>query len=156
MDKDKQKFYLTPEGLAKLKKEYTELKDKKRPQAVERLSRAREFGDLTENSEYFAARDDLMFLDDRIAELENILKNVEIVKTPKAHGTVQLGSTVVVEVNGQMKQKFTIVGTLEADPFRGKISNESVVGKALLNHKVGDEITVSSSVKTNYRIESIG
>lgn len=154
MSTSQQNFYLTPEGLAKLKKEHTELTTKKRPQAVERLSRAREFGDLTENSEYFAARDDLMFLDDRIAELDHILKSAKVVKLPKNHDTVQLGSTVVVEVDGDTDE-FAIVGTLEADPFRGKISNESPVGVALLGHKVGDEIIVSSSVKTTYKIKAI-
>lgn len=150
----KQKFYLTPEGLAKFKKEYEELKNKKRPQAVERLSRAREFGDLTENSEYFAAREDLMFLDDRLGELEHILKDVKVVTPPKNHDTVQLGSTVVVEVNGDIDE-YAIVGTLEADPFRGKISNESPVGMALMGHKLGDVVTVSSSVKTTYLIKEI-
>lgn len=154
MGDKQQKFYLTPEGLAKLEKEYEELRDKKRPQAVERLSRAREFGDLTENSEYFAARDDLMFLDDRISELENILKDVKIVTTPKKNDSVQLGSTVVVEVDGD-SDEFTIVGTLEADPFRGKISNESPVGMALLGRKVGDSIAVSSAIKTTYKIKEI-
>ncbi|MDP3998176.1 MAG: transcription elongation factor GreA [bacterium] len=149
-----QKFYLTPEGLAKLKKEHEESTVKKRPLAVERLARAREFGDLTENSEYFAAREDLMFMDDRIAELEHILKDVQLVKSPKNHDTVQLGSTIVVEVSGDMDE-FTIVGKLEADPFRGKISNESPVGMALLGHQVGDEIIVSSSVKTTYKIKTI-
>lgn len=147
-------YYLTPEGFTKLKREHEELKNKKRPQAVDRLSRAREFGDLTENSEYFAARDDLMFIDDRIAELEDILKRVKIVNTPKKHDVVSLGSTVVVDVDGDVDE-FTLVGTLEADPFRGKISNESPVGMALLGHTVGDIITVSSTIKTTYKIKEI-
>lgn len=148
------KFYLTPEGLEKIKKEYEELKNVKRPQAVERLATARGFGDLTENSEYAAARDDLVFLDDRIAELDHILKNVELISAPKKTDIVQLGSTVVIEVDGDIDE-FTIVGTLEADPFRGKISNESPVGMALLGHKVGDQITVSSAIKTAYKIKEI-
>lgn len=154
MKDPKQKFYLTEEGLAKLKKAYEELENKKRPQAVERLARAREFGDLTENSEYFAARDDLMFLDDRIAELENILKNTMIVSTPKNSKVVQLGSTVVVKSEGGVGE-FTIVGTLEANPVRGKISNESLVGKALLNHQVGDTVIVASAIKNTYKIIKI-
>lgn len=148
------KFYLTPEGLAKLQKEYEELKKVKRPKAVERLATARGFGDLTENAEYSAARDDLVFLDDRIAELEQILKNAQPLPQPQKHDTVQLGSTVVLDVGGDIDE-FTIVGTLEADPFRGKISNESPVGMALLGHKVGDQITISSAIKTTYRIKEI-
>ncbi len=154
MANDKQKFYLTEEGLAKIKKEYEELVNTKRPRAVDRLATAREMGDLAENSEYAAARDDLAFIDDRGAELERILKDVEIVTAPQKTDVIQLGSTIMAEVNGN-EDEFTLVGTLEADPFRGKISNESPVGMALMGHKVGDAVTVSSSVKTTYIIKKI-
>lgn len=147
-------YYLTEDGLHKLQAELKELKEVKRPKAVERLATARGFGDLTENSEYSAASEDLLFLDERISELDHILKNVAILNSPLEHDVVQLGSTVVVEADGD-EDEFTIVGTLEADPFRGKISNESPVGKALLDHRIGDIITVSSTVKATYKIIKI-
>lgn len=140
-----QKFYLTPEGLAKLRKEYEELKNKKRPAAVERLSRAREFGDLTENSEYFSAREDLMFIDDRITELENILKKTTIIKAPQKNGVIQLGSTVVVEMGGEINE-FTVVGTFEVNPTENKISNESPIGQALLGKSVGNSVDVKTPI----------
>lgn len=140
-----QQYYLTQEGLTKLKKEHEELKNKKRPQAVDRLSRAREFGDLTENSEYFAARDDLMFLDDRIAELENILKKTTIIKQPRQNGVIQLGSMVVIEIDGEINE-FYIVGTLEVNPAKKKISNESPIGRALLGKSVGNTVEIKTPI----------
>lgn len=145
MNGGQRKFYLTLEGLAKLKKEHGELTNEKRSQAVERLSRAREFGDLMENSEYFAARDDLMFLDDRIAELENILKKTTIIKQPRQNGVIQLGSMVVIEIDGEINE-FSIVGTLEVNPAEKKISNESPIGQALLGKSVGNTVEVKTPI----------
>lgn len=154
MKPDSDSYYLTEGGLRKLQQEFKELKEVKRPKAVERLATARGFGDLTENSEYSAASEDLLFLDERISELDHILKNVTILNSPQKHDVVQLGSTVIVKADGD-EDEFTIVGTLEADPFRGKISNESPVGKALLGHKIGDVVTVSSTIKATYKIVRI-
>jgi transcription elongation factor GreA len=108
------------------------------------------------DQEYLSFQEDLSFLDSRISELEYILKNVELIKAPpKAkQDRVLLGATVLVDIEGQ-KDEFTLVGTLEANPVLGNISNESPVGKALLGHKSGDEITVSSPVKTIYKIKKI-
>lgn len=150
-----QQFFLTQEGLTKLKKEHEELTNKKRPLAVDRLSRAREFGDLTENSEYFAARDDLMFIDDRIAELENILKKVKVIKPKPNCQFVMIGSTVIVEHEEEIRE-FIITGTLEADPAQGRISDESPVGRALLNAKAGDSVEVNSPLfKAVYKVLEI-
>lgn len=153
---DSKKVILTQEGLDGLNKEYEELTKVKRPEAVARIARARDFGDLTENAEYSAAREELAFIDGRIQELEEILKKVEIVKsnTSTNQNTVGIGSTVLVETDGGVDE-FTIVGSLEADPIRGKISNESPVGKALIGAKVGDTVEISSTIKTVYKIKEI-
>lgn len=147
-------YYLTEGGLRKLQQEFKELKEVKRPKAVERLATARGFGDLTENSEYSAASEDLLFLDERISELDHILKNVVLLVSPQKHDKVELGSTVVIETNGK-KGEFKIVGTLEADPVRGMISDQSLVGKGLLGHTVGDTVVVSSAIKSIYKILEI-
>jgi len=108
------------------------------------------------NPEYINFQEDLSFLRSRIAELENILKNHEIIKKPSSEraGLVGLGAAVTVDVDGE-KDEFIITGTLEANPTLGKISNESPVGRALLGHKVGEKITVSSPLETTYTIKKI-
>src|SRR5438094_856437 len=114
MDK---KIYLTKEGLEELKQEYDELVKVKRPEVVERLAEARNMGDLAENAEYSAARDELSFIDGRIDELEEILRQVVLIEEPKAGSkrTVSLGSTVTVHM-GKRREDFTVVGEWEADP----------------------------------------
>lgn len=145
MTRDDKKFYLTPEGLAKLQKEHAELKNVKRPKAVERLATARGLGDLSENAEYAAARDDLIFLDDRLAELEHILKNATKINQPKQNGIIQLGSKVVIEIDGEINE-FTLVGTLEANPARHQISDESPIGQALMGKSVGETVDVKTPI----------
>lgn len=141
---DQKNVLLTKEGLEKLKKEHEELTKVKHPEAVDRVARARDFGDLTENAEYSAARDELAFVEGRIQELEEILKNVQIVKTTKAsHGKVDVGCTVTVDISGQ-KDTFTVVGEWEADPTNKKISHASPLGKALLGKKAGEKIEVEA------------
>jgi transcription elongation factor GreA len=157
MQNNTKKVLLTKEGLEELQQELDTLKKAKRPASVARVARARDFGDLAENAEYAAAREELAFIDGRIQELEEILKNVELMRikhTPGRDGIVELGSTVLVETNGGVDE-FTIVGSLEADPNRGKISNESPVGKALLGAKVGDIVEIASTVKTVYKVKEI-
>jgi transcription elongation factor GreA len=139
------KIYLTQKGFEDLQNEYKELLEKRRPEVVERLSAAREMGDLSENAEYTAAREELSFIDGRLDELEGLLKSVEIISDAKAHGgkAVDLGSEVKVKVNGK-EVLFTVVGEWEADPAEKKISHESPLGKALIGKGVGDEIEVDA------------
>jgi len=149
-----EKFYLTTEGLEKIKKEHQDLKSLKLAKTKGEIPKIWHSEDI--NPEYLSFREDLSFLETRIAELENIFKNVEIVKLPpkEKRGFVNLGANVLVEVDGQTDE-FAIVGSLEANPSLGKISNESPVGKALLGHQAGDEVLVSSPIKTIYRIKKI-
>lgn len=137
-----QKQFVTPEGLVKLNAELHLLKTAKRKELANRIQDAKELGDLSENAEYQEAKNEQSFVEGRIAEIEDMLKNVEIINHTNS-GMVQVGSTVVVEFNGK-KQTFTIVGSNEADPPAGRISNASPFGQAFLGHKVGD----IASVKT--------
>jgi transcription elongation factor GreA len=151
------KIFLTQKGFEDLKTEYKDLNDKRRPEVVERLSAAREMGDLSENAEYTAAREELSFIDTRLDELESLLKSVEIISDTKAHGgqSVDLGSQVIVKTNGK-EVVFTVVGEWEADPAEKKISHESPLGKALLGKAVGDEIEVDAPAgKMVYSVVSI-
>lgn len=151
---EERKFYLTTKGLENIKKEYEILKNLRSAKTRGEVPKIWESEDL--NPEYLSFREDLSFLETKIAELENVLKNVAIIKTPskEKQNVISLGARVVVEVDGQT-DGFEIVGSLEANPTLGKISNESPVGKGLLGHKVGDEITISSPIKTVYRIKKI-
>jgi len=149
-----EKFYLTIKGLAVLKKEYKILRELRINKTKKEAPKILESEDL--NPEYLAFREDLSSLESRLVELENIFKNVELIKTPlfKNRNIIDLGATVKVKVDGQ-EDEFTIVGTLEANPALGKISNESPVGSALIGHREGDEVIVSSPTKTIYRIKEI-
>jgi len=144
------KNYLTREGLKKLEKELEQLKnireEKKRDESVVPSSQ-------TIDSEFATFQEDLNLLEARIEEIENILKNYELISSKKKQ-VVDLGATVVVEVEGQTTE-FTIVGSIEANPDLGKISHMSPVGKALLGTKKGDKIKVQSAVKTTYKVKKI-
>lgn len=155
-DPNNQKILLTEKGLEDLKREYHELTEKKRPGLVERMAHARELGDLTENSDYAAAKEDLAFVDGRIIELEEILKGAKIISISKRdRKTVGLGCSVAVNIDGK-KEIFTIVGEWEADPNEKKISHTSPLGKALLGKKVGEIVSVDAPVGTiNYKILKI-
>src|SRR2546429_3976826 len=124
MTNDK-KMYLTEEGLADLKKEHGDLLHARRPEVVQRLSAARDMGDLSENAEYTAAREELAFIDGRIEELEELLRQAELI-SDENHKTqaVDLGSSVVIKIGGK-NETFTVVGEWEADPTEKKISHES-------------------------------
>jgi len=149
-----EKVYLTQEGLEKLKGEHEELVNARRKEVAEKLQKARELGDVTENAAYDAARDEQAFIEGRISELEDILKHVEVVKESAA-GEVAIGSTVRVHIDGQAQQ-FRVVGAHEADPTGGKISHESPLGQALLGKKVGDKVHVEAPVgKLTYHILEI-
>jgi transcription elongation factor GreA len=146
-------FHLTQDGVKELE---AELKDlvAQRPAIAERIKTAREFGDLSENAEYSSARQEQERVESRIAEIENILQNVEIIKKPKGDNKVQLGSKVTLK-NGSTKE-FQVVGTVEADPLNGKISDESPIGQALLGKKVGEEVEIVTPADTTmYKVVSI-
>lgn len=150
------KIYLTKEGLEDLQKEHDELVDKKRPEILERLSDARDQGDLSENAEYTAAKDELSFIDGRIDEIEEILKQATVITEQNgAKKLVDLGSTVTVHI-GSKKEEFTVVGEWEADPTQKKISHESPLGKALMGKHVGEALEVDAPAgKIKYTIVSI-
>ncbi len=151
-----QNVLITRDGLEELKKEYDELANVKRPAAVTRMAQARDLGDLAENSEYTAARQDLAFIDGRIAELEEILHEAKvIVKSNGQKGKVDLGCKVTLHVDGK-KEVFTIVGEWEADPAEKKISHASPLGQALLGKKVGEKVAVEAPAgKVTYTIVEI-
>src|SRR3989344_4045015 len=149
------KFILTQEGLVHLKTEYDELTKVKRPQGTARIQIAREFGDLSENSEYDAAKDEQSLLEHRITELEEVLHKAQIIKIQEKADFVIIGSTVVVEIEGQIDE-FTVVGTMEAAPAKKKISNESPVGIAILGAKIGEVVeVVTPIVRAKYKILQI-
>ncbi len=135
--------YLTAKGLLALGQELKELKEVKRREVAEKIQRAREYGDLSENSEYDAAREEQAMTEGRIVELENILKNVEVIETVEDRGLVAIGSKVKVQIDGKAEE-FIIVGKVEADPAKKRISNESPVGAALLGAKKGDIVQVTT------------
>lgn len=152
----KQKVLLTQEGLEELKKEHQQLKEIKRPRVVERLTESRDMGDLTESSEYTAARQDLAFIDKRISELEEILKNAKVVKSSqRGKKKVAIGTKVTLK-DGDKKALFTVVGDWEADPLKNKISPSSPIGKALMGKKAGDKVEVKIPAgKVEYKILKI-
>ncbi len=154
---DVKKIYLTKEGLEELKKEHGDLANKKRPEVVERVSQARSMGDLSENAEYVAAREELSFIDGRIDELEELLKQAVLIdETGKnSQHVVKLGSRVTLNTKGK-KDIYMVVGEWEADPIEKKISHESPLGKALIGKKVGEKIEVEAPAgKLQYTILSV-
>jgi len=142
MQNSTQKILLTREGLNELKKEYNNLVNIKRPELVIRLATARGQGDLTENSEYTAAKQDLAFIDGRIAELDQVLHEAKVVVS-HSKKKVDVGCKVTLTVSGK-RETFTIVGEWEADPLQKKISHSSPLGKALLGRKVGEKAEVEA------------
>ncbi|HBL52260.1 MAG: transcription elongation factor GreA [Candidatus Blackburnbacteria bacterium RIFCSPHIGHO2_02_FULL_39_13] len=150
-----QRKRLTLEGFEQLKKELEELKNK-RPGIVDRLANARSMGDLSENNDYHNALEALEFLDNRISELEEVIKTAEVVKQSSSNSSeVSLGSKVKVGINGR-QHVFHIVGEWEADPQEKKISHESPLGRALVGRKVGQEVEVEAPAgKVVYKIISI-
>lgn len=138
--------YLTSKGLEEAREELDFLKNTKRSEVTERIQRAREFGDIAENSEYDAALNEQALVENRVAYLEDVLKNAKIIsENHEQSGFVVIGSTVVVEIDGAVDE-FTIVGKVEANPTKKRISNESPVGQALLGAKVGEEVEVATPI----------
>lgn len=146
--------YISPEGLEQLKKELEELK-KKRQEIAKRLEEAKDLGDLTENTEYMEARNAQSLNEGRIVELTEIIKNAIIINQEKKRDLVQIGSRIKVSSNREIYY-FTIVGSEEARPEQGKISNESPLGRAFLSHRVGEEVEVETPKgKVKYKILAI-
>ena len=140
----KNECLVTSQGFLKLEEELNELKTVKRPQVIEAIKDARAQGDLSENADYDAARNDQAELEARIKELEYMIEHATIIEE-NADGSVGIGSTVVVSyVDDEDTEEYKIVGSLEANPFENRISNESPIGKAVLNKKVGDIVSVES------------
>ena len=142
--KQKKEFLLTSEGYLDLETELNTLKSEDRPRIIEAIKEARAQGDLSENADYDAARDEQAKIEARIQELEYMLEHAKIIE--KASGDkVAVGTTVTVKyVDDDEEEEYSIVGSMEADPFENKISNESPIGKAIMDKKVGDTISVES------------
>src|SRR3989304_6118935 len=139
--------FLTKEGFEKLQDELEYLRTIKRQEVADRLHEAMEGGELIENAEYEAAKNEQAFVEGRIQELEMILASARVIddKLKKEKGDlVQVGSTVTIKEDGSSPEKYTIVGAAEANPREGKISNESPIGKAILNHHAGEEVNVEA------------
>lgn len=134
---------LTPEGYLELEAELNDLKLNKRPEVIATLKYARSLGDLSENADYDAARNEQAQLESRIKELEYKLEHCEIIDNKDKH-VANVGSTIVIEYEEDDFEEYKIVGSLEADPFNNKISNESPIGKAVIGHKAGDKVSVES------------
>jgi transcription elongation factor GreA len=141
----KKSTYVTSSGLEEIKKELQNLKSVKRLEIAERIQKAREYGDLSENSEYDAALEDQNLIENRIAELEETLKSIKVIAAKHTNDFVVIGSTVKVEMDGEIDE-FTIVGRVEADPSKKRISNESPLGSVLLGTKVGEEVEVTTPI----------
>lgn len=137
--------YLTVKGLADAKEELEYLKKTKRAQIAEKIHQAREYGDLAENSEYDAAMEEQALAEHRISELENILKSAKVITKESDNQFVVIGSTVKIEMDGEIDE-FTIVGRVEADPSKKRISNESPLGMSLLGAKKGEEVEVTTPI----------
>ena len=142
--KQKREFLLTSDGFLELETELNNLKNIDRPRIIEAIKEARAQGDLSENADYDAARDEQAKIEARIQELEYMLEHAKIIEK-KAGDKVQVGTTVTVKyVDDDEEEVYSIGGSMEADPFENKISNESPIGKAIMNKKVGEVISVES------------
>lgn len=151
------KNFVTEDGLKKMQDELDMLKTSKRKEIAERIADAKELGDLSENAEYIEAKEEQGFVESRIIELEQMLKNIEVIAHRKNTHTVQIGSTVEVKnLETKAKMKYTIVGSSEADPSSAKISNESPFGQAFLGKTTGDTAVVKTpSGEIQFEILSI-
>lgn len=136
--------YLTADGLKKLEEELEHHRTVRRQEVAQRLHEAMEGGELIDNAEYEAAKNEQAFIEGRILELEHLLATAKLIEPSKSKDVVNIGSTVVVKQDGKKRETFTIVGAAEADPKEGLISNESPLGTALLNQAVGDEVEVKA------------
>ncbi|HVN26083.1 MAG TPA: transcription elongation factor GreA [Candidatus Paceibacterota bacterium] len=149
------KQYVTKERLEEFKLELEELKNKRRLEVAQRLKQAKEYGDLSENSEYAEAREEQANVETRIAELEELVKNASIIEKADHADSVQVGSTVIVK-KGEKVSTYTIVGPYEAKPEDGRISDESPLGRAFLKRRVGESVNVATPAgSATYQIVEI-
>ena len=150
--------FLTKEGFQKLQDELEHLRTVKRQEVADRLHEAMEGGELIENAEYEAAKNEQAFVEGRIQELETLLASARVIEEEKDKNhhadIVEIGSTVTIQEQGYDAESYTIVGAAEANPREGKISNESPIGKAILNHEVGETVHVETPDGT-YKVKII-
>ena len=133
---------ITQEGLTRLQSELEHLLSVRRQEVAAKIKRAREMGGTENNAEYDDAKNDQAFVEGRILMLENIVRNAVAIESPASPGIVELGNKVLIQNQDGKIEQFTIVGSAEANPVGGRISNESPVGKALLDKRIGDEVEV--------------
>jgi transcription elongation factor GreA len=136
--------HITPEGLEAVEKEHHELTTQRRPEIVAKIKAARELGDLSENFEYHAAKNEQGMMEARIKELEAIIKNHVLIEARTEKGVVGMGNTVRFAEDGEDEEAYRIVGPAEADPKAGRVSYESALGKALIGHRVGDKVEIKT------------
>lgn len=149
------KIQLTKIGFEKLQSDLEKLKKTGLPEAINRLQKARSMGDLKENSEYSAAKENLAFVENRVTELEQMLQQIEVINTNSTNETISLGRNFVALINGE-EMPIVIVGEYEADPLDGKYSATSPIGKALLGKKAGDSVEIDIPAgKITYMIKSL-
>jgi transcription elongation factor GreA len=147
--------HITPEGLEAVEKELDDLVTKRRPYIASKIKAARELGDLSENFEYHAAKNEQGFIEARINDLQAIIKHHVLIEPTKSHGVVAMGSTVRFQEDGEGEETYRIVGPAEADPKAGRVSYESALGKALIGHRVGEEVEVKTP-NAAYRVRIVG
>jgi transcription elongation factor GreA len=148
--------YVTSEGFKKLEEELELLRTVKRQEVAQRLHEAMEDGELIENAEYEAAKNEQAFVEGRILELEHTLAVAKVIEAGGTSDIIRVGSTVVVQENGKKPEEYKIVGAAEASPKDGLISNESPLGKSLLDHRAGDEVEVKAPAGTlHFRIVKV-
>lgn len=135
---------ITPEGLAAVKKELEELTSVRRPYIADKIKAARELGDLSENFEYHAAKNEQGFIEARINELDAIVKNAVLIDAKPVGELIEVGTTVRFSEDGGPEETYRIVGPAEADPTQGRVSYESAIGRAFLGHKPGDTVEVAT------------
>lgn len=149
------KIQFTEGGLTEIKAELAELKGAKLTAAIERVARARDFGDLSENAEYHAAKEELSFIEGRVEELEGIILRAEVVGGKNKKGTIDIGCTVTLTLGGK-EHTYDIVGEWEADPLKKKISHTSPLGQALVGKKMGENVEFEAPAgKVIYKIKKI-
>ncbi|MGD9093826.1 MAG: transcription elongation factor GreA [Anaerolineales bacterium] len=136
--------FLTSEGYEKLQEELEYLRTEKRQRVADRLHEAMEGGELIEDAEYEAAKNEQAFVEGRIQELEILLANARVIEENKKIDVIQVGAKVTIQENGSDPEVYTIVGPVEANPRNGLISNESPLGRALMDHRAGDEVEVEA------------
>ena len=152
MTSEKKEVFLTSEGFLEIEEELNELKTVKRPEIIKAIKEARALGDLSENADYHAAREEHAIIEGRIQELEYLVDHATII-SEEASDKARIGSSVIIKYVGEDdSEEYKIVGSTEADPFENKISNESPIAKAIIGHKKGEIVTVESP-NGKYEIE---